>query len=145
MKVGIKRLGKIILQWMFAFVFLCLGWKATVSADPTGPISKVDAWNEAKARWKQIEPGLFTEDGSKKYVGQEVVFTATPVSLGDPLVLKLDSGAICYVTHVNRANRAELTTFHRPPSKVSIFGVLTKIDPKQHCFTVPAGDTYWEQ
>jgi|SRR5579862_6373424 len=112
---------------------------------PSGPVPMVQYVEILQKRWRTIEPELFTPDGSKKYIGTWVELSGEPTSLKNPIILKLPSGNTARLTNVQKADRDELATFHRPPSIVSGRGPITGVDIASHTVTIKAVSTAFEQ
>jgi hypothetical protein len=110
-----------------------------------GPIEMAQFCHILEQRWLAIEPQLFTKDGAKKYIGTWVRFNGKPVSLGTPIILKLESGTIARLVKVQKADRDELATFHKQPSVVGVEGPLIAVDPDSHMVTIKAVSISFEQ
>ena len=115
---------------------------AQTSATPQAA-PKVQAWHEAEAAWQAMQPQLFSEAGSKASIGKYVVIHAKVLSLGTPVVARVDDGTTVYVTHVNKADRDSLREYRRSPSTVAINGVIRAVDPSKHSLTVQSVGTYF--
>jgi hypothetical protein len=113
-------------------------------AEPSAE-TKIEGWRQLSENWRNIEPHLFTAAGFKRHLGESVRFEGKLVSRGSPLIVRLASGTVARVTHVNKADREFLAEFRKPPSIATVEGILRAVDPATHTVTIQAVDTRFEQ
>ena len=106
---------------------------------------KVDGWREAENHWQKIERELLTESGAKAHLGEWVRVSGKPISLGSPILVKLESGVTLELARVVQADREELATFKKNPSIVTVLGPILKVDLKSRKVTIRAVDTRFAQ
>ena len=91
-------------------------------------------------RWHTILPNLFTEDG-KQHIGAKVRFTIGPftnIKAGPPVVIKSRDGVTVQVFNVSKNHRNDIETPHKPPTFVTIEGVITAIEASKRTVSIKA-------
>jgi hypothetical protein len=104
---------------------------------PNGAIEKVRAWEILAQQWRIIEPELFTPAGLK-YIGRPVRFDSAPVNIGKPLVVRTSAGTVASVSNIPEGDMELVREFRKPPSNITVEGVLTAIDASKRTITIKA-------
>lgn len=104
---------------------------------PDGPVEKTKAWEILARQWRIIEPGLFTPTGTK-YIGRRIRFDSAPVTIGNPLVVRTTAGTVARVFNIPKGDMDLVREFRKPPSNITVEGVLTGIDPAKRTITIKA-------
>ena len=96
--------------------------------------------------WRTIEPKLFAPDAPKSYDSNTWVrCSGSPVSLRQPLVFRLSSGATVRLTKLQGADRNALASFRKPPSVVTVYGPILAVDAATRTITIKAVSTMFSQ
>jgi hypothetical protein len=122
------------------FIFLTvasLAAKEPFPELPDGAIEKTKAWEILAEQWRIIEPELFTPAGVK-YLGRPIRFDSAPVTIGKPLVVRTSAGTVATVSNIPRGDMELVREFRKPPSNITVEGVLTAIDASKRTITIKA-------
>jgi hypothetical protein len=103
------------------------------------------ALREAEDNWRAVEPALFAVDTGKKFIGTDVRCSGSPISLREPVTIKLANGTVVRLTKLQGADREALSTFRKPPSIVTVWGPISAIDRDKRIVTIKAVSTMFEQ
>ncbi len=99
---------------------------------------------EMDEAWRTIEPKLFLPDAPMKH-DTWVRCSGSPVSLRQPVVIKLTSGVTVRLTKLQGADRDTLAKFRKPPSVVRVYGPILAVDAATRTITIKAVSTMFEQ
>ena len=102
------------------------------------------ALREMDEAWRTIEPTLFAPNAPKKH-DTWVRCSGSPVSLRQPVVIKLNSGITVRLTKLQGADREALAAFRKPPSVVRVYGPILAVDAATRTITIRAVSTMFEQ
>lgn len=116
---------------------------ATEPAPASPPMAMVTALREAEENWRAAQADLFTS--GKKHVGTEVRCSGTPLSLKEPVTIKVAGGTTVRLTKLQGADRVALAAFRKPPSTVIARGPIIALDPATRTVTIKAVSTMFEQ
>ena len=127
---------------MRAALFTFLSVASLVAAEPfpelpDGAIEKTKAWEILAQQWRIIEPELFTPVG-RKYIGRSVRFDSAPVTIGKPLIVRTSAGTVASVSHIPKGDMDLVRQFRKPPSNITVEGILTAIDASKRTITIKA-------
>lgn len=106
---------------------------------PSGPIEKTRYWAILEQRWRIIEPLLFKAEGSK-YLGTEVRFDSSTVSVGKVVIVRTTTGTTARVTNIPKADMDQVREFHRMPSTMTVLGTIVAIDAATRTISIKAGE-----
>jgi len=96
--------------------------------------------------WHTIEPKLFAPNAPKSYDANTWVrCSGSPVSLRQPLIFKLPSGATVRLTKLQGADRDALASFRKPPSVITVYGPILAVDAITRTITIKAVSTMFSQ
>jgi len=109
------------------------------------PVEKGTAEREMQAHWREIEPSLFAADTAREHIGDWVICGGLPISLTNPVKIKLARGTIIRLTKLQGADRDELASFRKPPSRVFVEGPILAIDRVTRTVTIKAVSTMFGQ
>jgi hypothetical protein len=98
-------------------------------------------------RWLAIWPERFAED-NKKHIGATVRFTTGPftnISAGTLVTIKSKDGTTVRVSNVSKKARNDIATPHKPPTIVTVEGVITALDAGNRTVSIKANkvDVTW--
>jgi len=117
----------------------------TANSQATAPPNREAAAMEQ--RWLAIWPERFADD-SKKHIGARVRFTTAPftnISAGALVTIKSADGTTVRVSNVPKAARTDIATPHKPPTIVTVEGVITALDADKRTVSIKASkvDVTW--
>lgn len=102
-------------------------------------MEKTRYWAILEERWRVIEPQLFAADGAK-HIGTEVRFESSTVSIGKPVVIRTSAGTTARVSNIPKADMDLVREFRKPPTKMTVLGTITAIDPATRTITIKGGE-----
>ena len=102
-------------------------------------MEKTRYWAILEEQWRIIEPQLFAADGAK-HIGEEVRFDSSTVSIGKPLVVRTTAGTTARVSNIPKADMDLVHQFRKPPTKMTVLGTITAIDPATRTISIKGGE-----
>ena len=100
-----------------------------------------DEQRQLEQRWRVIVPDLFADGSATKLIGTKIRFRTDPwteVRPGPPVIIKSRSGISAHVSNVSKADRINIATPHKPPTIISVEGVITGIDAGTRTVSIKA-------
>jgi len=91
-------------------------------------------------RWQIIRPNLFTGDG-KEHIGAKIRFTTTPftnIKAGTSVVIKSRDNITIQVSNVSKTHRTDMERPHKPPTIVTVEGVIVGMDASKRTVLIKA-------
>ncbi len=108
---------------------------------PDRPITKTEVCAILKQRWRIIEPMLFTPEGAR-YIGTEVRFDSSTVSIGKPVVVRTSAGITGRVFNPPKADMDVVRRFRKLPTRMAVSGVITAIDPATRTVSIKCSEIF---
>ena len=120
---------------------------AICTADTQAPAPENREAAELEQRWLAIWPERFAPD-SKKHIGARIRFKTGPftdISAGALVIIKTKDGTTVRISNVSKAARTDIATPHKPPTIVTVEGIITAFDADKRTVSIKASkvDVTW--
>jgi len=131
---------KIVLSISLSFAIYCLAQAQQISSEA---ITQSEAHRQMSDAWKAIEPHLFTSKSVAIPTAGSVMVSGTPITFKPAIVIRSSEGVIVHLTKLQKADREELATFRKPPSKITVEGPILSIDTEKRFVVIEAVSSHF--